>query len=209
MAEIPIVSVTGVGSVGAVPDAAVLNVAVTGRDATVARALSLMTEAHASALAALAGLGIGEDRVGTAGMGLHQVHDHRREAPGDFVADHALRVRIAEVERAGPVIASLADACGDRFRLDHVELVVDDPEPARRRARQLAVADALVKAEELAVAAGGRVGRILELVEPAGAGPGPRAAKADMMLAAAPAVHPGTTDVVVAVALTVELLPTS
>lgn len=205
MAEIPIVSVTGVGVVVAVPDAAVITVAVTGRDATVARALALMIEAHAAALAALAAAGIGEERIGTAGMGLHQAHDHRREAPGDFVAEHVLRVRIAEVDRSGPVIGALADACGDHFRLDHVELVVDDPEPARRRARQLAVADALAKASELAVAAGGRVGRILELAEPSGGGPGPRAT-ADLMLAAAPAVHPGTTDVVVTVGLTVELL---
>ncbi|MDY7101869.1 MAG: SIMPL domain-containing protein [Actinomycetota bacterium] len=202
-----VVSVAGVGVVAAVPDAAVLSVAVTGRDATIGRALELMTGAHAAALAALSGVGVGAERIATAGMHVHRAHDHRTGEPGDFVAEHALRVRLAEVDRAGDVIASLVGACGDRLRLDNVELVVDEPGPLRREARSRAVADARERAAELADAAGARLGRVLELTE-GGAGGGPRPMARAELLAAAPAVHPGTTDVTVTVTLTAELLTT-
>ncbi|MEE8473090.1 MAG: SIMPL domain-containing protein, partial [Dehalococcoidia bacterium] len=67
--------------------------------------------------------------------------------------------KIRKIGDVGVTIEAVATAGGDLTRVDSVSFTIDDPTPFNAQARELAVADAQAKAEQLAVASGVTLGQ--------------------------------------------------
>ncbi|GAI55059.1 unnamed protein product, partial [marine sediment metagenome] len=67
--------------------------------------------------------------------------------------------KIREVDKAGTIIDEVAKAGGDFTRIDSISFSVDDPSAYHEEARKEAMADAKVKAEQLAKLGGVSLGK--------------------------------------------------
>jgi uncharacterized protein YggE len=77
-------------------------------------------------------------------------------------------VKIRKIDTAGEVIDAVAGAAGDAVRIDSISFTVDDPEPYLKEARDEAVKNAAEKAEQLATAAGIKLGKLIYMSESTG-----------------------------------------
>jgi uncharacterized protein YggE len=165
------VTVTGTGSVEAVPDRAEISAGVETRAATARAALAANGTAMRKVIDALRAGG-GTD-VTTETVSLSTAYDDQG-TPNGFVASNVASATVA-FDKAGALIDAAVDAGAN---------AVYGPSPSRsdadalyRRALAQAVADAEQRAGVLAEAAGRELGRVTSISE-SGAAPVPMAAKA-------------------------------
>jgi uncharacterized protein YggE len=186
------VTTVGEGAASGVPDTLRLHASVQHRSTSVSEALAGCASA-VSAAGTAARAFTGADQVATRGLDVGQWHgDDGR--PDGFYARHSLEIVCSRLDRAGELITALADTVGERLRIDHVELFVEDTARLRVSARAAAFADAREKAEELAALAGQRVERAVAVVEGAGAGQRPFEGAARAMAASGgTSFEPGTS----------------
>ena len=134
-----------------------------------------------------------------------------------FIADNAFQGAMMRVSpdppspsernpKIGALIDAVAQASGPELTMHGVSFSVLDSSPHHREARRLAVADARATAEELAIAAGVRLGDVIAIVDGGGAGPGPvlraaRLAKLEMSTPVEAGSHEITVDVSITYAL--------
>lgn len=202
--------VTGVGTVQAEPDRVRARLGVSVVALSVGEALTSAAAAHGRTVEALRLGGVEGGSVQTSGYRAGRDY----EAPAGSSrhrVDVAIQVVLPDVASAGELLARVSGAVGEGFRVDGVWPDLSDPSPARRTARTAAVAAAREQAEELAVAAGVRLGRLRSLVEGGAGGnvaypvAGPQMALAAM--ADAPGVEGGELAVRVVVTATYEIAP--
>jgi uncharacterized protein YggE len=74
-------------------------------------------------------------------------------------------VKIRDVSKAGTIMDAAAGVVGDEITLQGVSFTIDDTGALRVAARQDAVAKAKAQADQLAAAAGLKVGKVLALNE--------------------------------------------
>lgn len=91
---------------------------------------------------------------------------------GWFVVRNTLVLTLRQIDKLGAILGDAMQAGANN--LHGLQMTLDDSAAASSEARRKAVEDARRKAEELAKAAGVRVGRVIEVVE-AGAQPATRA----------------------------------
>ncbi len=164
-------SVTGSGRVAAAPDAALLEAGATREASEAAAAIAANGEVMTRVLAALRDEGIAEKDIQTTQLRLAPYHPQgARGGPiAGYRATSRVRVRVRDLERAGPVLDALVGAGANE--LGGLSFVVLESEPLLDRARAAAVADARRKAQLLAREAGVGLGPVLEIRD--GAAPGP------------------------------------
>lgn len=147
-------------------DRATIRIAVETRGETAAAAGAENSRIQQAVLAALQGAGVEASRVATAG---YTVATNYRppEAPGQprrpdgYMASNAVHVQLSDLDRVGPVIdAALAAGAN---RIDGVHFTATQTDSARRVALAEAIATAREDATIMARAAGGTLGRLLEL----------------------------------------------
>jgi uncharacterized protein len=195
------VEVTATGTSHAVPDLVLVGLAVEVRAAAVADALSAASTAVGRLIAAVDAHGIAAQDRRTGGLSVHEAWD--RDRPGGHAAVYELQVVARDLDDAGRLVRDAAEQVGDALRLRSFALQVSDPAPAQERARRAAVAACRAHAEQLADAAGARLGALTRLTSStAPSGPGPSPVRLAAALASAEAGLPaqaGQTEVVVAV----------
>jgi len=192
---LPQVMATGIGQVQALPDIAVIRFAVetTGPDA--ARAGQDNAARMASLRQALEKQGIVAQDIATTGYSvrtdLRPSERPPKERLAGFIARNGIRVTVRALDRVGATIdAALA---GGANQVDEVAFRLADDRPLRNKALALAVEHARAQAQTMAIAAGGRLGPLIELSSGAGRGDGPQPFTAR---AAATAVSAGELTVV-------------
>lgn len=177
------VTVTGTGSVGVVPDVAVLRVAAQHRSDTVAGAVAGLVSAVE--VVARSARGVTEPRhVATTGLQVWPRTDAEGR-PDGAEASQQVTVRCPDVESASQLLASLAGEVGDALRVDGLELMVSDGSEALLAAREAAFVDARARAEHLASLASAELGDVVAVSEGDAARPGFESG-ARMALAAMP-----------------------
>lgn len=162
------ISVTGEGSVFAVPDLAIITMGA-GAEADTAKAAMDQTSAVTGAiLDRLASFDIAARDVQTSDLSLSPIwgrqpdRDGRSQIEG-YRASNNVTVRIRDLAALGPVLdAVLSDGAN---QLNGLSFTLADPKPAMNDARRSAVADARAKAELLAEAAGVTLGPLISLSE--------------------------------------------
>lgn len=194
------VSVTGTGSVDAVPNRAGLVVGVSSDGPRAGAALAANAEKAARVIEALRSAGVAKQDLQTADVSVSPRWSDRGEQDG-FTAHSSVQVKVRDVGRAGPILdaavaAGASETSGPSFdRGDRAELY--------RSALKAAFADARAKAATLAGEAGASLGQVLRIEEsPAPSGPLPVYAALEK---APTPVEPGTQEVQATIRVTFTL----
>lgn len=168
-----VVEVSAVGRAFAVPDEVVLHLAVIGRAAAVPDALRLAAGAADALGAVLDEHDVASSDRGTTGLRVEQDWDHRTSRPLGHAATYDFRVVVRDLEAAGRLIEAMAQRVGDALAIRHLSLGVRDESGEEAEARRLAVLACRSQAEQMATAAGHRLGRLLSMHTGTGPSPSP------------------------------------
>jgi uncharacterized protein YggE len=161
------ITVTGTGTVQAVPDMATLTLGVTTQGDTAAVALAANSEAVAAVIARLTASGVEARDMQTSNLSINpnwtSFDSSSSPTISGYVATNMLTVRVRVLEGLGDVLdAAVADGANT---LNGLTFGMAAPEPALNEARKAAVADARAKAELLVAAAGQNLGRVVTITE--------------------------------------------
>ncbi len=146
-------------------DRAMLRIAVETRGETAAAAGAENARIQQAVLAALRAAGVEAERMATAGYTVAM--NYRPDGPGrsplqdGYIARNSVHVQLSALDRVGPVIDTALAAGANR--IDGVFFTASQTDSARRSALEQAIASARQDATTMARAAGGSLGRLLEL----------------------------------------------
>ncbi len=206
------VVVSGDSLVQARPDTATISVAVVTQAQTALAAQqenARRSEAMVRALKSAAGTGA---EVETSGYSLQPQYNYRENQTPiirGYEARNTVTVTLGDLSKVGPVID--ASTAAGANNIDNLSFTLRRDEPARDQALAAATREALRKAQVMAVALGGRVGRIVEVQEASMGRPIPiydaraRGMVAQAMEAKTP-VEIGTLDIRAQVQLVAEII---
>jgi len=155
--------VSGTGEVSAVPDIVDLRLGIEATETSVAEAQTQAAEAMDDVMAALTSNGVAAKDIQTQYFSIRQVTrwdwDWEEEVVIGYRVTNTVAVTIRDVDNVGSIIDAVAEAGGDLARIDSINFSVDDPSEYYNEVREEAIADAKVKAEELARLAGVGLGK--------------------------------------------------
>jgi uncharacterized protein YggE len=190
------VLVDGLGSATGTPDVLRVTVGVETAADSVAGSLQEADAAAHRVLEALRGEDVPPDDVRTVDVSIYPRYADDGQRITGYTARHDLEVTLRDLEQAGSVIASVADAGGHAARVQGVSYALEDDAALQEEARAAAFADAREKAEQYARLTGRELGDVLELREEApSAGPVPYAADSAAVAAEPVPLQPGTATV--------------
>lgn len=192
--------VTGDASAEAAPDRASFTAGVQAEARGARDALTAASTAMTQVLAALEAAGVAKADLQTSELSVDPVWDdgdggQRQPQVRGYMASNLVTVRSRDLAALGALIDAASEAGANRFM--GLSFALADPAAQEAKARAAAVAEARARAEQLASAAGVRLGPVLSITEQGGAGPMPMFARADAM--PAPPVAPGSVGVTVSV----------
>ena len=161
------ISVSGEGRVSVAPDMALLSIGASTKKDTVAAAHSAVQAAMDRLLSSLKANGIVEKDIQTSQFSISPEYDYQLSEPRliGYRVTHMLQVKVRDIDRAGEVIDDGVEAAGDLVQVGSISLTVDDTSAMAKQARELAMADAKAKAEELARLADVELGKPISISE--------------------------------------------
>ncbi|MFN3855962.1 MAG: SIMPL domain-containing protein [Phreatobacter sp.] len=167
------VTMQGEGEASAAPDHALVAGGTQSQARTAREAMDANARAMRQVQEALKQAGIAERDVVSSGLSLRpQLDDGTaggRPRVTGYAAGHRLQVRVRDLAQLGEVLDRMVQAGANQ--IDGITLAVTDWSKKVDEARIAAVADARRKAEQLARAAGARLGKVLTIEEHGGAPP--------------------------------------
>lgn len=149
----------GSGTVLAMPDGASITVSVETRSRSATEAAEENAARIQRVLEALRSAGFGE-ALTTSGYSLRPSYNRDTDVE-TYIANNGVDVALDDVGRAGEII-DLAVGAGAN-RIGSIAYTTSDQDDARKEALAMAVARAREDAEVMAIAAGGRLGALLEV----------------------------------------------
>ena len=150
----------------AVPDMAQVQLGVQTFAETVDSAVAENNRVTGSILSALKREGLVDLDLRTSAFNVFPQRDYQREGEEQITgywANNMVTVTITDIDRTGPLLQTALDAGANRSFGLYFGLL--DPGPVEQQARMLAVEDARQRANDLAVAAGVTLGRLLAINE--------------------------------------------
>jgi len=173
------ISVTGEGIVHAVPDMATITLGVSHQAQQAATAMEQTSQSVAQILTRLETLGIASRDIQTRQLTLNPVWttpDSRSDQSvkiAGYRADNTLIVRVRDLSSLGQTLEAVISDGANKF--NGLQFSVAEPDPLVSQARDLAVAEAMQKAQQLAEAAGVVLGPVVTITEHGGGQPRPMA----------------------------------
>lgn len=197
------ITVIGRGTAAVAPDAVQVTLSVQSVEPDLAGALARLLEAMSGLTAVLEAHHVPDTDRQTTGFSLEPHWDPKAGEVQGFEGRQGVRVQLARVDQLGPLVTAAVQAAGDRLQVGQIELVVNDPSAAARRARSAALADAKAKAAQWADECGRILGRVLQLSEVGAAGGAQPLPRGRMKLAmdAAASIEPGSSTLDAALAV--------
>jgi len=168
-------SVSGTGEVFAKPDIAVVTLGVQAEAKTVANAQQQANQAMSAVMSALTANGIADKDVRTTSFSIQPVWNYtenQRVLEG-YQVNNIVSVIIRDVNKTGTIIDAVTVAGGDLTRVENISFTVENPKPYNDQARELAIKDAIDKAQQIARLAGVSLGKIIYISESGGSVPIP------------------------------------
>lgn len=192
--------VTGDASAEAAPDRASFTAGVQAEARQARDAFAAASTAMARVLDALGAAGVASADLQTSELSVDPLWDdgaggQRQPQVRGFVASNLVTVRVRDLPALGGLIDAASTAGANRFMGLSFDLA--DPAAPQAEARAAAVAEARAKADQLASAAGVRLGPVLSITEQGDGQPMPMLARAEAMSDAK--VAPGSVGVRVSV----------
>lgn len=163
--EPPTVVVSGEGLVTAIPDQAWVRVGAESRSKNSKDAQSRNAEAMTAVQQKIASLGIPRDAVRTIAVDLQMEYDYAngRQTPRGYVARNTIEVRVDDFSKLGDVLDAAVGS--GATNLHGLRFDVRRREALEREALQLAVANAMGRAEALAAGAKRMLDRVVRIEE--------------------------------------------
>lgn len=163
--EPPSVVVSGEGVVTAVPDQAWVRIGAESRSKVSKEAQARNAEAMTGVQQKLGALGIAKDAIRTIAIDLQMEYDYAngRQTPRGYVARNTIEVRVDDFAKLGDVLDAAVGS--GATNLHGLRFDVKRREALEREALQLAVANAMGRAEALAAGAKRSIDRVLRIEE--------------------------------------------
>ena len=161
----PSVVVSGEGVVNAVPDQAWVRIGAESRSKDAKDAQARNAEAMTAVQQKMAALGIPKDAVRTIAIDLQMEYDYAngRQTARGYVARNTIEVRVDDFAKRGDVLDSAVGS--GATTLHGLRFDVKRREALEREAMQLAVANAMGRAEALASGAKRAIDRVMRIEE--------------------------------------------
>jgi len=170
------------GSVNREPDIAFLNAGVQTQGETAQAAMSANATAMNGVFDALAAANIDRSDMQTSNFSLQPQYDYSSRSNGQprltgYQASNQLSVRIRDLDTLGETMDALVSAGGNTF--NGLRFALEDDRAAKNAAREIAMKDAISRAELYASASGYEVARVVTISESGGFSPQPMAMMAE------------------------------
>jgi len=163
--------VSGTGVITVIPNIAILRLGVAVQGTSVAVAQSQAAEAMEEIMAVLTGNGVTGKDIQTQYFSIHQItkwdSGMEQEILVGYRVNNMITAKIREIDKVGIIIDAVATAGEDLTQIDSIDFSVDNPSAYYEEAREKAMIDAKVKAEQLAELADGRLGKVTYISESA------------------------------------------
>ena len=163
--EPPSIVVSGEGVVKVAPDQAWVRIGTESRSRNSKDAQQQNASVMTAVQQKLAALGIPKDAIKTVGIDLQLEFDYRdgRQTPRGYVARNTIEVRVDELAKLGDVLDAAVGS--GATNLHGLRFDVKDREKQEQQALQLAVVNAMEKAQAVAAGAKRGIDRILRIEE--------------------------------------------
>jgi len=165
------IHVTGMGTVTAEPDLAVLSLGVEAFAGTVSEARETAATAISGTIAALRDEGVEDKDMKTAHFNIQPEYNWEDTRNGGrpriigYRVTNTLSVKVRDLGSVGPIIDGAVAAGGDVTRINNISFSIEDGAALAEQARRLAVQDALSNAGLLAEEAGATLGDLQFITE--------------------------------------------
>ncbi len=167
--------VNGVGTVVTEPDITNLSLGVEARASTVTVARDQAAVAMTAIVAFLTSNGVAERDIRTLSFNISPQYTFRERLEDGlrtnervltgYQVTNTLSVKVRDLDQTGAILDGVVKAGGDLVRVNGISFTVDDPSPLKVQARELAVQEAMKKAQELATLAGVGLGQLIFISE--------------------------------------------
>ncbi|MQG77387.1 MAG: DUF541 domain-containing protein [SAR202 cluster bacterium] len=167
--------VNGVGTVVTEPNITNLSLGVEASASTVTLARNEAATAMTAIVAFLTSNGVAERDIRTQSFNISPQYTFRERLEDGFRTNervltgyqvtNTVSVKVRELDQTGAILDGVVKAGGDLIRINGISFTVDDPSPLKVQARELAVQEAMKKAQELATLAGVGLGQLIFISE--------------------------------------------
>lgn len=155
------ISVSGTGSVTITPDIAYITIGVHTEGANVTEALASNTQQAKTVSDALTGLGVDAKDIQTTAFNVYPMQNYGPSGEMldlKYVVDNSVYITVRDLNKMGEILSTVVGSGANN--ISGIQFDVADRSKAETEARQKAVNDARAQAEELAAAAGVKLGKI-------------------------------------------------
>lgn len=169
-------SISAEGSVNREPDIAFLNAGVQTQGQTAQAAMSANSTAMNGVFEALAAANIDRRDMQTSNFSLQPQYDYSNRENGQprltgYQASNQLTVKVRDLDNLGETMDALVSAGGNTF--SGLNFALEDDRAAKNAARDIAMKEAIARAELYAAASGYEVARVVTIAESGGMRPQP------------------------------------
>jgi hypothetical protein len=166
------IAATGTGRAFGEPDVAVINVGVNVQRDTVEQARADAATAQTAVIDSLKDNGVADEDIQTVGFSVYPQYDYPPNRPQGqiigYVVSNVVTAKVRDLDTTGKVIDDATVAGGNDAVVQGVSFTIDDPKELQEEARREAVEQAKAQAEQLADAAGVKLGKLLSISESGG-----------------------------------------
>ncbi len=154
------INVHGVGRASETPDQATVTMGVETNAATAQLALRENNAKAAELIALLKSSGVEDRYIQTSQLSVYPQFDNQGRRIVGYQVTNIVTATVKDVKKAGAVIDAATGVAGDAIRIQSLSFGLSDSSEPLKRARTRAVEDARTQAEQLAAAAGVKVGAL-------------------------------------------------
>ncbi len=202
-----LITVSAQGEIEAEPDLAVVVVGAVTTELQALDAYNKNNQIIERVIAAVTGSGINKKDIKTTRFSLAPQYDHseRQRKFIGYEVRHTLAVNVRNIKKVGMVLDRATEAGAND--IGSISFTIDDPTKLESIARERAVKAAHAKAQEMAKAAGVKLGKVVQISESAGYRPRPADFEKGVAFesAAAAPIEAGTLTIQISVTIQYEI----
>ena len=169
----PTIAARGVGLVKGTPDTLRVVLGVETRSVSAKDALAANNEKANALVDTLKGKGVEAKDIQTSQLSINPTYDDKGQRITGYQVNNTVTATLHDIAGAGALIDAAAGAVGDAVRVQSIGFSIDDDSALKAEARTQAVHLAQLQAEQMAKAAGVKLGAIRYISEIPASGPMP------------------------------------
>ncbi|MGH3822086.1 MAG: SIMPL domain-containing protein [Pseudonocardiaceae bacterium] len=197
--SLPGITSRGLGTVTRTPDTVTVVIGVQTRDQSAKGALDANSAKATALINVLKSKGVAAADLRTSQLSVNPTQDPATGRITGYEVSNQVTATLHDIGAAGGLIDAAGEAAGDAVRIQQLSFSIDDDSAARAQARADAVRQAQAHAQQMADAAGVRLGGISSITEVPVNPPSPFGRDAAPVAGAAVPVEPGTQELTVMV----------